>query len=176
MRKNKYGGVNDLKGWASNSGNYDKLKKNIYDTWFRMLERVHSPDYHAKQPTYIGCSIEPSWYFLSNFVRDFRNLPGFRDYELAKGIGYALDKDTLHPGNKHYGPQYCIIITVSQNCSESAKRTKARPVLQFDLVGNFIAEFRTPSDADALGFYHSNIIKCCNGEYKQHKGYVWKWK
>lgn len=53
----------------------------------------------------------------------------------------------------------------------------AKPVLQYDLNGNFIAEYKSLREAfDATGCHQANIYKVIHGERKHCKGYVWKYK
>ena len=52
-----------------------------------------------------------------------------------------------------------------------------KPVFQFDLQGNFIKKYSNLREAaDKTKISISNISQCCNGKYKQAKGYVWKFK
>lgn len=53
-----------------------------------------------------------------------------------------------------------------------------RPVIQFDLNGNFIQEFDCASNAaKSLGFNNGgNITNCCKGRCKSTMGYKWKYK
>ena len=53
----------------------------------------------------------------------------------------------------------------------------SKAVLQYDLEGNFIAEWGSVSEAGRkFNFDKSAIARCCRGEYKQLKGYVWRYK
>lgn len=48
-----------------------------------------------------------------------------------------------------------------------------RKVLQFDLEGNFIAEFKSAVEAGkSLGKGNRQIISCCNKKYKTAYGYI----
>lgn len=72
-----------------------------YRTWHGMLERCYSPAIHAKQPTYIGCSVAPEWH---SFMK-------FRSWAEGKlRVGLQLDKDLLVRGNKVYGPRTCCFV------------------------------------------------------------------
>lgn len=54
---------------------------------------------------------------------------------------------------------------------------KPKKVLQFDMSGNFIKEYKSTYDAAIQnGFSASNINKCVNGKQKHHKKYIWKYK
>lgn len=49
-------------------------------------------------------------------------------------------------------------------------------VLQFTLDGEFIREWNTSKELKINGFQQSAISRCCCGERKFHKGYIWKYK
>lgn len=54
---------------------------------------------------------------------------------------------------------------------------KTMTVLQFDLSGNLINEWKSASDAErVLGIRHNHILEACNGKRKTHKGFIWKFK
>ena len=61
---------------------------------------------------------------------------------------------------------------------ERVKNKTSKAVLQYDLNGNFIREYKSVREAIELNNIKSisNISLCCNGKYKQVKGYVWKFK
>ena len=52
-----------------------------------------------------------------------------------------------------------------------------RPILQYDLDGNFIKEYPCIISAvKELGIRSSGISNCCAGRYNQSGGYKWKYK
>lgn len=51
-----------------------------------------------------------------------------------------------------------------------------KPVLQYDLEGNFIREWKSMREAGRNGFDSKCISKCCKMIRKTHKGYIWKYK
>ena len=53
---------------------------------------------------------------------------------------------------------------------------KSKPVLQYDLEGNFIKEWKSTRECDRNGFRQSNVAACCRGELKTYKGSIWKFK
>jgi hypothetical protein len=81
-----------------------------YRKWRSILERCYSDKYQAKYPTYLDCTIDPDWLYLSNFVKWVDSQPnrGWQDCE--------PDKDILLIGNKHYGKDTCVFISRSLNC------------------------------------------------------------
>ena len=57
------------------------------------------------------------------------------------------------------------------------KDISKKQVEQYDLEGNFIATFNGAREASRiLGITSSSIIQCCNGKFKQTKGYIFKYK
>ena len=51
-----------------------------------------------------------------------------------------------------------------------------QPVLQFDLLGHFIKEWESATQAfSELGINNSMIIRCCKGRLNTAGGYIWKY-
>jgi hypothetical protein len=56
-------------------------------------------------------------------------------------------------------------------------KTGPKAILQFDLWGNFIAEYESMSDAsESTGVSMPCISRCCNNKRKTSGGYIWKYK
>ena len=54
---------------------------------------------------------------------------------------------------------------------------KRKPVLQYDLDGNFIKEWESGQEVKRqLGYSQGNIASCCRGIYAYAYGYKWKYK
>ena len=53
---------------------------------------------------------------------------------------------------------------------------KSKSVLQYDLEGNFIKEWKSTMDCGRNGYNHGHIADCCRGERKTHKGFIWRYK
>ena len=74
--------------------------------------------------------------------------------------------------NGHYTYNNCRFIELGENAS----RNKRKPILQFDLNGNFIKEWNSIREASrVLKIANSNISYCINGKYKQARGFIWKY-
>lgn len=52
----------------------------------------------------------------------------------------------------------------------------SKTVLQLTKTGELVREWPSTAEAGRNGFNHSNIIKCCSGERKSHKGFRWRYK
>lgn len=53
----------------------------------------------------------------------------------------------------------------------------SKPVIQYDLNMNIIAEYVGAREAGRkTGYNQSNITKCCNGKVKTAGGYIWRYK
>lgn len=80
-----------------------------YRKWVDLLKRCFSDKYQAKYPTYIGCTIDPEWLYLSKFIKWVDSQPN-RDWQNCEP-----DKDLLVRGNKHYGPETVVFVTKQVN-------------------------------------------------------------
>ena len=71
-----------------------------------------------------------------------------------------------HEYNQNYGTR-----------NERISEKMSRPVLQFDLQGNFIREWPSGLKAEEeTGINNGNISSCCLGKYKTAGGYTWRFK
>lgn len=169
--KGKYGQINDLPGFKSR-------EPLIYYKWSNMFKRVYDPLVHITHPSYIGCTVEPSWFYLSNFVKDFEQLPGYNQWLQLKGKGMSLDKDILVPGNKHYGPNTCTLMLMSDNISDrnvrNNKGRKVKRILGTNLKDGSTVEFNSLNEAALAGFSSPAISMCLGGKRNKHKDYVWR--
>lgn len=145
MRKLVQGhGVNDHNGTVSVSG---KLKA-FYVAWTGMLKRCYSKKYHAKHPTYIGCTVCNEWLSLATFKEW---------YDSNHVTGWQLDKDIINNGNKIYNPANCRYIpstlnTLLSNCS--ASRGLYPQGICFDRIDKkFIAQMAIDGKNNHLGYF-----------------------
>lgn len=54
---------------------------------------------------------------------------------------------------------------------------KTKPILQYDLQGNFIKEWKSSVEAGRhIKISPTNITACCNDRMKTARGYKWKYK
>ena len=60
--------------------------------------------------------------------------------------------------------------------NERSAKTKSKPVLQFTLDGILVKEWSSTRDCGRNGFVQSNVSRCCRGEKKSHKGFIFKYK
>lgn len=90
--------VNDMpRGWMTEN----ELNKKIYKVWYSMIQRCYSG--YDRYKAYDKCSVAPEWLYLSNFVKDIENIPGYDQWkDNTKSREYALDKDIIRPGNTEY--------------------------------------------------------------------------
>ena len=55
---------------------------------------------------------------------------------------------------------------------ERRSKTQSKPVLQYDLNGNFIKEWKSVAECGRNGFHQGNVAACCRGELKKYKKYL----
>lgn len=76
--------------------------------------------------------------------------------------------------NNHYGignRNRCV------NSRNGAIKKQAKPVLQFSLDGEFIAEYFSAMEAARQNqCRQGGISECCNGKQKTAYGYIWRYK
>lgn len=68
--------------------------------------------------------------------------------------------------------------TRNKRISEKLTNGKSsKPILQYDLNGNFIQEWPSTMEIQRqLGYFNTVIGACCLNKYKQAYGYIWKYK
>lgn len=61
--------------------------------------------------------------------------------------------------------------------SKSSKYKNSKPILQYDLKGNFIREWKSINECcEFNNFNQNNISVCCNKETNKAYGFLWKFK
>lgn len=146
MRRNQFGGWNDL-GWSKDTKYHSVEEVKLYDTWYHMLERCYG-DHVNKNQTYVGCSCDPDWLYLSRFVRDMKRYSNYNDW---LNNDYDLDKDIKIPGNKYYSFDTCLLVPSVVNVRERLNR-----------LGNPIANVRkiqcVMNDGSVLEFDGQELV------------------
>ena len=83
-------------------------------------------------------------------------------------------------GNKHNNHVDNLEwVTTSENQLHSyyVLKNNLKPVIQYDLEGNFIKEWEATKIASIkLNIHASNITNCCKNNRKTAGGYIWKYK
>lgn len=85
------------------------------------------------------------------------------------------DEDKLN--NKVENLEWCTTHYNVNYGTSIKKRSKiqSKPIIQFTLDGEYIREFDSIASAEKLGFNSGGISMCCQGKYKHHKGYIWRY-
>jgi hypothetical protein len=56
-------------------------------------------------------------------------------------------------------------------------KNRKKPILQYDIDGNFIKEWASAKDIEIKkGYFATNITACCRGKVKTLHNYIWKYK
>lgn len=77
-----------------------------------------------------------------------------------------------HKENLNYGDR-----TTKHRKTMTNHQNLSKRVMQYDLNGDFIAEYPSLREAGRqLGFSISNIKECCKGRYKSTHGYIFRYK
>ena len=59
---------------------------------------------------------------------------------------------------------------------ERRSKKRSKPVLQYDLEGNFIKEWVSINECVRNGYNQGNVAACCRGKRKYHKDCIWRYK
>ena len=109
-------GINDMP-----VGYCDRHEKpSLSGMWNNILLRVSGGKdgaFYKKKPTYVGTTVCEDWLTLSNFITWVKSHESWE--------GKSIDKDILCPGNKHYSPETCILVSARLNnllCDSGGKR------------------------------------------------------
>ena len=77
--------------------------------------------------------------------------------------------DNLERCTNEYNHNYGTI-------NERISQSQSKPVLQYDLNGNLIKEWKSINECGRNGFNQGDICKCCNGKRKTAKGFICVYK
>jgi len=103
-------------------------------------------------------------------------------------ISTAQKKRIANNGGILFGKEQFIEIckkisksSLGKKMSEQAKQKMGNnqklPILQYDLNGIFVKEWDGIVDATkSIGGHSTNIMRCCQGKFKQAYGFIWKYK
>lgn len=122
----------------------------FYMKWAAILERAYSIKSMERSPSYLGVTVDPEWHVFSKFKKWM---------ELQDWHGKEIDKDILVPGNRIYGPEFCIFVSAELNSfilDSNATRGKYPIGVSFDSwTGKLKAACRNPftGKVENLGRY-----------------------
>ena len=86
--------------------------------------------------------------------------------------------DENKENNKVSNLEWCTPVYNVNHATGKERRIKSvsKPVLQFDLQGNFIKEYKSIADTKNYGFCFQGVGMCCIGKTTKYKGFIWKYK
>jgi len=153
-----------------------------YGLWKDMLFRC-TEKYWAKTPNYLGVTCSENFKHYSFFYEWCQTQVGYYDSN-EKGRAWALDKDLLVKGNKHYSEDTCVFLPQSINnllCRRGGARgeyligvTLNKKVNRFmsrcnrgEGVLQYLGYFDTQEEAfQAYKVFKEDYIKKVANEYK----------
>jgi hypothetical protein len=128
----------------------DNVHRQAHVAWSKMFVRCYDKKCHARQPTYIGCTVCAEWVYFSKFRRWF-----VQHYK----PGYQLDKDILVPGNKVYSPRTCTMVPAYINMllvdSRAARGPYPLGVTWATDRKKFASSCRVRGKRVNLGYFHT---------------------
>ena len=95
-------------------------------------------------------------------------------YPLTKTCIVCGKEFTPKPTKRNRARVCCVQCKIKQDIKNACKRKK--PIMQYSLQGELIKTWDSARDVqNELGFYESNINKCCKGKINSYKGYRWQY-
>ena len=97
------------------------------DAWRHILRRCYCPNFQAKHPAYVGCSVDERWHNFSVFEAWILSKDQFNfsdDNKLSSR--WNIDKDILVKGNKIYSPETCCLVPQEVNSLLAAPNAKGK--------------------------------------------------
>jgi len=148
-RKSTHGvGVNDSNYQTQPTVNGKKVTCPFYTAWTGMMRRCYSEKYQLKNPTYIGCTVDPVWHSFMVF----RSWMIKQDWKEKQ-----LDKDILIPGNKVYSPDTCVFVSCQINSlltdSAACRGRYHMGVTWLKARGKFHARIKYYGKQNHLGYF-----------------------
>lgn len=112
-------GVNDADYIISPIVNGVQVRCPFYNRWKDMIYRCYSEVSQKGNPTYKACTVCDEWLLFSNFKKWMEK----QDWK-----GKQIDKDIKVKGNKEYGPDTCLLVTLYDNQTAAHSGTyKVKP-------------------------------------------------
>jgi len=109
------------------------------------------------------------------FIPNPKKLPfinhkdGDKANQKAENLEWCTAKENMQHAYK------ILKIKPSQLGRFGGNHNKSRPIIQMDMNKNIIKKWESAMDAVRNGFESSCICRCCQGQQKIHKGYMWKY-
>jgi hypothetical protein len=129
--------------------------------------------------------------FINSVIGKSKNYPESRNKNISKSLkGYKQTKEHIKKRTKNLKGKPNIKNQTpkpegfGEKISQKLKGKKipsiSKPILQYDLEGNYIREFGSITEACYITFNdiskNPNITKCCKGKIKTAYGFIWKYK
>lgn len=157
---------------VSNMGRVKSLKywSNIYKKYYER-EKILKQATHPKGYKIVGLHINGK-----NITKKVHRLVAEAFIPNPNNLPEVNHKQGIKSDNRATELEWA---TASENVQHAydAGLKKTKKVIQYDLNGNKIKEYKSSREAErATKIDHSNILNCCNGVYKQCNGYIWRYK
>lgn len=149
----------------------------LFTRWTNMMTRCYNKN-NKKYKSYggKGVIVSEELHYFSNYIKVVEGLDNY-DKLIKNPEEWQIDKDLLsNKNNKIYSSETLTIMSGCDN-NDLAKKEKRRPVIQYDLNMNKIAEFESITSADKnTGVTVGNIHGVANRKYNTAGGFIWRFK
>lgn len=122
-----------------------------------------------------------------SYIPNPKNLPQINHIDENKNnnhvsnLEWCTAKYNMNHGRaaktRHLKTDYKAIAEKMKISQRGAGNNNAKAVVQYDLDGNYIAEYPTSYEAvKRLNLKSNHISRCCKGKRKTAHGYMWRYK
>ena len=163
------------------TGKYEISSKGRLKSCARWIKDASGKEYFHKESIIAG--YDNGYGYLARVLRNEGKQITIKFHRLVaefflvnpNGYKYVNHKDENKQNNDVNNLEWC---TFQYNLNygtriETITRKNSIPVVQLDMDGNFIKEWRSMIEAGRNGFTYQCISKCIKGELSQHHGYKW---
>jgi hypothetical protein len=174
MRESKLGKPSPLKGIKKGSLNEEQKEK------LRVPKKNKENYFYPKTKAFFESVIgKPKKHPKSRNKKISQSLTGYKQSpeHVEKRTNKLKGKSNIKnrkPKPEGFGK------TISEKLKGKKHDSKAKPILQYNINGDFIKEFSSITDACNIVFNNRsknpNITKCCQGKLKTAYGFIWKYK
>ncbi len=168
--------------WVTRKENMEHASKNGLINHESLLRKITCKENQKKSLSVI-CKPVVQLSLEGEFINEFESvIEASRQTSISKtNIGAVCNNEGYHKSAGGFLWIWKVDYNPDKEYSLKEKMLhRGKPIIQYDLNGNYIAEYDNPMDAERKNkdkkFNSGYIRDCCNGKRKTHKKCIWKYK
>lgn len=122
-----------------------------------------------------------TWIYKDEYDKNFKGLETIKRGKKRKVVSEEARKNMSEAQKKIYDPNKTHKLNNEDNkkAQEARRRKnleKENPIIQFDINGNFLKEYKNISYVRLEGYACNGVGNSLNGRVITYKGYIWRYK